>query len=141
MKVEFYPTPEQEEKLNSEASRQGVTVSVLLRDIINKYYGLVGPNTLTEAEIENRVFNEIADYIANNKGTEFDLNKASLTYEQIDMIYAGKPKVVKARIGKKFAQEIGKPGRFEDVRQVFLPNGKLKRTVKNRAALYCVDEK
>lgn len=141
MKVEFYPTPEQEEKLNSEASRQGVTVSVLLRDIINKYYGLVGPNTLTEAQIENRVFNEIADYIANNKDAEFDLNKASLTYEQIDMIYAGKPKVVKARIGKKFAQEIGKPGRFEDVRQVFLPNGKLKRTVKNRAAVYCVDEK
>ena len=35
------------------------------------------------------------------------------------MTYAGKPKVVKARIGKIFAKEIGIPGRFEKVERYY----------------------
>ena len=140
MRIQFYPTPEQEAKLNNEAAKQGVSVSVLLIDIINKYYGLVGPNTKTEAQLEKEVLDEVAIYVSDpaNIGIEFDLNKASSTYAQIDMTYAGKPKVVKARIGKTFAKEIGTPGRFSKVKQVMLPNGNPKRTVCNRAALYRV---
>lgn len=138
MRVQFFPGPKLEAKLNAEAASQGVKVSVLVVDALNKYYGLVGPNTKTEAQLEKEVLDEIAAYIANpdNDVTEFDLNKASTTYTQIDMTYAGKPRVVKARIGKTFAKEIGLPGRFEKVEQVRLKNGKPKRTVGNRAALY-----
>lgn len=142
MRVQFYPTERQVEKLTSEAEKQGVSISVLLTDIVNKYYGLVEPNAKTEAQLEIEVLNEIAEYVSDEKntGTEFDLNKASKTYTEIDMTYEGKPKIVKARIGKKFAKEIGKPGRFSKVQQVFLPNGNLKRTVGNRAAIYHIVE-
>lgn len=139
MRIHFFPGPELEAKLIAEAANKGVNLSILVVDALNKYYGLVGPNTKTEAQLETDVLNEIAEYIANlanaNIG-EFDINAASTTYSQIDMTYAGKPKVVKARIGKKFNQEVGQPGRFANVEQVFLPNGNPKRTVGNRAALY-----
>lgn len=138
MRIQFFPGPELEAKLNAEAASRGVNVSILVVDALNKYYGLVGPNTKTEAQLETEVLDEIAAYVTDpaNAGTEFDLNAASTTYTQIDMTYAGKPKVVKARIGKTFAKEIGIPGRFEKVEQVLLQNGKPKRTVGNRAAIY-----
>ena len=137
MRIQFFPGPELEVKLNSEAARQGVNVSILVVDALNKYYGLVGPNSKTEAQLVTEVLDEIAAYVADpaNARTEFDLN-VSDTYAQIDMSYAGKPKVVKARIGKMFAKEVGTPGRFENIEQVLLLNGKPKRTVGNRAAIY-----
>ncbi len=138
MRIQFFPGPDLEAKLNDEAASKGVNVGILVVDALNKYYGLVGPNTKTEAQLEIEVLDEIADYVKDpaNAGTEFDLNLASNTYTQIDMTYAGKPKVVKARIGKTFAKEIGLPGRFVNVEQVLLPSGKPKRTVGNRAAVY-----
>jgi hypothetical protein len=54
------------------------------------------------------------------------------------MTYKGRPQVVKAKIGKKFNGMVGKAGRFASVEQVFLQNGRPKRTVGNRAALYIV---
>ncbi|MCM2137901.1 hypothetical protein [Vagococcus fluvialis] len=138
MRFQFYPGTELEAKLNAEATKQGVNVSILVVDALNKYYGLVGPNTKTEAQLETEVLNEVAAYVADpfNAGTEFDLNAASTTYSQIDMTYAGRPKIVKARIGKTFAKEIGLQGRFANVEQVFLANGNPKKTVGNRAAIY-----
>lgn len=138
MRIQFFPGPELESKLNTEAASHGVNVGILVVDILNKFYGLVGPNTKTEAQLETDVLNEIATYVSDsaNAGTEFDPNAASTTYTQIDMTYAGKPRVVKARIGRKFAKEIGLPGRFEKVEQVLLENGKPKRTLGNRAAIY-----
>ncbi len=138
MRIQFFPGPELEAKLHSEAASQGVSVSTLVDDALNKYYGLVGPNTKTQAQLEADVLNETAAYVANpaNAGTEFDLNKASTTYTEIDMSYAGKPATVRARIGKAFAKEIGKPGRFEKVEQVFQENGTPKKTVSNRASIY-----
>ena len=136
MRIQFFPGPELEAKLNAEAASQGVNVSMLVVDALNKYYGLVGPNTKTAAQLKTEVLNEIAAYVADpaNAGTEFDLNAASTTYTQIDMTYAGRPKVIKACIGKAFAGQIG-IGRFENVEQV-IQNGKPKRTVANRAAIY-----
>lgn len=138
MRIQFFPGPELETKLTTEAASQGVNIGILVVDALNKYYGLVGPNMKTEAQLEKEVLDEIAAYVAEpkNANKEFDLNKASTTYTQIDMTYAGKPRVVKARIGKTFAKEVGLPGRFESVEQVVLANGKPKRTVGNRAALY-----
>ena len=137
-RVLFFPEPPLEAKLKLEAARQGVSVSILVRSVLNRYYGLVAPNTQTEAELQNEVFDEIEAYIEDpaNAKTEFDLNTASPTYSQIDMTYAGRPKVVKARIGRAFAKRTGRGERFEKVEQVLLKNGNPKRTVGNRAAIY-----
>ena len=138
MRIQFFPGPDLEAKLNAEAAVQGVSVSILVVDALNRYYGLIGPNTKTEAQLEREVLDEIAAHVSDpaNAGTEFDLNAASITYTQIDMSYAGKPKSLKARIGKTFAKEVGRPGRFSQVEQVLLSNGTPKRTVGNRAAVY-----
>lgn len=143
MRIQFFPSPDLEAKLNAEAITKGVSVNLIVIDALNKYYGLIAPNTKTEAELELEVLDEIALFISdpNNKGIEFDLNAASTTYRQIDMTYSGKPKVVKARIGKKFAKEIGFMERFTNVEQVLLKNGKPKRTVGNRAAIYRIKAK
>lgn len=148
MRIQFFPGPDLEAKLNDEAAKQGVNISVLVIDALNKYYGLIEPNTKTEAQLETEVLDEIAAYVDNltkikssaDVITEFDLNTASNTYAQIDMTYAGKPKVVKARIGKTFAKKVGIPGKFEKVEQVFLANGNPKRTVGNRAAIYRIKD-
>ena len=64
MRIQFFPGPELEAKLIAEAANKGVNLSILVVDALNKYYGLVGPNTKTEAQLETDVLNEIAEYIA-----------------------------------------------------------------------------
>lgn len=141
MRIQFYPTTDLEEKLNQESTRLGIALSVLVVDALNDYYGLKLPNTKTEAELETQVLKEIEDFVNDprNTNTEFDLNMASTTYNQISMTtYTGKPKIVKARIGKAFARKVGVEPPFLKVKQALLNNGKPKRSVGNRAALYFV---
>ena len=141
MRIQFYPTTDLEEKLNQESTRLGIALSVLVVDALNGYYGLKLPNTKTEAELETQVLKEIEDFVNDprNTNTEFDLNMASTTYNQISMTtYTGKPKIVKARIGKAFARKVGVEPPFLKVKQALLNNGKPKRSVGNRAALYSV---
>lgn len=140
MRIQFYPTKDLEKKLNQESTRLGIALSVLVVDALNDYYGLKLPNTKTEAELETEVLKEIEIFVNDpqNANTEFDLNMASATYNQIGMTYTGKPKIVKARIGKTFAKKVGVALPFLKVEQVLLNNGKPKRSVGNRAALYIV---
>lgn len=140
MRIQFYPTKDLEEKLNQESTRLGIALSVLIVDALNNYYGLKLPNTKTEAELETEVLKEIEAFVNDrqNANTEFDLNMASTTYNQISMTYTGIPKIVKARIGKAFAKKVGVEPPFLKVKQVLLNNGKPKRSVGNRAALYIV---
>ena len=140
MRIQFYPTTDLEEKLNQESTRLGIALSVLVIDALNDYYGLKLPNTKKEAELETEVLKEIEAFVndSGNANTEFDLNMASTTYNQISMTYTGKPKIVKARIGKAFAKKVGVEPPFLNVKQVLLNNGKPKRSVGNRAALYIV---
>jgi len=140
LRIQFYPTTDLATKLNQESARLGIAISILVVDALNDYYGLKLPNTKTETELETEVLKEIEAFVNDpqNANTEFDLNMASATYDQISMTYTGKPKIVKARIGKVFAKKIGKQFPFLKVEQVFLNNGKPKRSVRNRAALYIV---
>ena len=143
MRIQFYPSPELEAKLNHEAKAKNVSVNTLVIDALNSYYGLLGPNTKSETELISAVFEEIAAYVndPDNFGTEFDINSISDTYSKIDMTYAGKPKAIKARIGKAFAKKVGKSGDFENVTPIYLPNGAVKKSRWNRAALYRVLKK
>lgn len=139
MRIQFYPSDDLENKLNNESNRLGVNVSALVNDILNKHYGLVPPDTLSDVQIEQKVLEEIQNYIKDPSHTnEFDLNMASTTYSKIEMIYAGKPRILKARLGKVFAKLIG-TGDYLYVEQVMLSNGKPKRTVGNRAATYKIN--
>jgi len=141
MRIQFYPATDLEKKLNQESKRLGIALSVLVVDALNDYYGLKLPNTKTEAELETQVLKEIEDFVNDprNTNTEFDLNMASTTYNQISMTtYTGKPKIVKARIGKAFARKVGVEPPFLKVKQALLNNGKPKRSLGNRAALYSV---
>lgn len=140
MRIQFYPSDELETKLLKESTELGVSVSVLVNEVLNKHYGLVPANALSDVEIEKKVINEILDYVQKTSyASEFDLNKASPTYCKIDMIYAGKPHILKARLGRCFAKLVG-TGDFSNVEQVLLSNGKPKRTVGNRAAIYRIKE-
>lgn len=143
MRIQFYPTTDLEKRLNQESAKLGIALSVLVVDALNDYYGLKLPNTKTEAELEIEVLKEIETFVNDpqNVNTEFDLNMASTTYDQISMTYTGKPKIVKARIGKTFAKKVGVEPPFLKVEQVLLNNGKPKRSVGNRAALYIVRTK
>jgi hypothetical protein len=140
MRIQFYPTTDLAKRLNQESAKLGIALSVLVVDALNDYYGLKLPNTKTEAELEIEVLKEIETFVNDpqNINTEFDLNMASTTYNQISMTYTGKPKIVKARIGKIFAKKVGVEPPFLKVEQVLLNNGKPKRSVGNRAALYIV---
>ena len=141
MRIQFYPSDELKDKLNNESNELGVSISVLVNDILNKHYVLVPPDALTDLEIEKKVLDEILAYIKDESHIEeFDLNMASATFSKIDMIYAGKPRILKARLGKTFAKLIG-TGNYKYVKQVMLANGKPKRTVGNRAAIYRIDWK
>lgn len=57
------------------------------------------------------------------------------------MVYAGKPNTIKAQIGKEFNKKyVGSIEPFTKVKQVRLENGKPKRTVSNRAAIYIIGD-
>lgn len=135
MRIQFYPNTQLESELLSHSKSLGVDVCSLVVDILNKHYGLIPPNSLSDIEIEKKVFDELKDYVKNTPvNDEFDLNIASHTYSKIDMIYAGKPFILKAKLGKKFAKKVGTDD-FVNVEPVLI-NGKVKRTVGNRAAVY-----
>lgn len=136
MRIQFYPSQQLEDKLVKESTDIGVNISVLVNDILNKHYELIPPNNgLTDVQIEQIVFDELRAYVKKaSVEDEFDLNKASTTYCNIAMVYAGKPQTLKARLGKKFAGMVG-ANDFVNVEQVLI-EGKPKRTVGNRAAIY-----
>jgi hypothetical protein len=141
MRIQFYPSEALETELNIEAEKLEVSKSTLVNDILNKHYGLVPATALSNAEMRKRIFEEISSFVQEQgKGKEFDLNEASETYKNIEMVYAGKPSVIKAQIGKEFNNKyVGKVEPFITVKQVKLENGKLKKTVGNRAAIYIVE--
>lgn len=131
-RIQFYPDKVLLQSLNNDATRLGVAVSTLVTDILKRHYGLVPESTRSESELNSIVFDEVRDYISNlNSGDIFDLLKASPTYAQIEMTYAGKPSVVRAKIGKAFAKNIGS-GDFSQV-SVNIVNGKIVKSVNNAA--------
>ncbi len=138
MRIQFYPSKELEEQLNGEAEKLGINVSTLVNDLLNKNYGLIPATSLSGAELRKKIIDEIADFVGKQPPEkEFDLNEASETYRHIERVYAGKPSSVKAQIGKFFNNKLVGSAPFANVEQVKI-NGKPKRTVSNRAAIYKV---
>lgn len=133
-RVQFYPDHALLQHLNSDATRLEVAVSTLVTDVLKRHYGLVPESTRSGSELNSVVFDEVRDYIAkHNRGDVFDLLKASPTYAQIEMTYAGKPSAVRAKIGKAFSNKV-RSGNFARVSANDV-NGKNVKSV-NSAATY-----
>lgn len=143
MRIQFYPSEELEVALEKEANEKNVTVPILVNDLLLMHYGLIPATTLSNSELRKVVIDEIADFVLRQPvGEEFDLNVASPTYNRVEMCYAGKPNTIKAQIGKEFNNHyVGKIEPFKNLKQVKLSNGKPKKSVGNRAALYIVLKK
>ena len=136
MRIQFYPNEHLEKKLTEESATLGVHVSTLVNDILNKHYGLIFPDALNDMVVEQKVFDELKQFIENlGQDIEFSVPDASSTFRQISMVQEGKPNPLRARIGRHFADMVGKEGSFRDVEQIMI-DGKPKRTVVTRSALY-----
>ena len=142
MRIQFYPSEKLEKKLINEAEQLEVSVSILVNDLLNKHYGLIPATSLSNSELRKKLFEEISDFVTKQKpGREFDLNGASETFKHIEMVYAGKPSIIRAQIGKEFnTKYVGLVEPFINVEQVRLENGNPKRTVSNRAAIYIIGQ-
>ncbi len=135
-RIQFYPDTPLAKALKEDARKHGVAVSTLVVGILQRYYGLVPISTLSEHELNAKVFSEVKAYISELRaGVEFDLNSSSPTFAEIEMEYAGKPSTIRAKIGKCFAKMVGEPGDFARVAVKYRSNGKIKRTV-NNATIY-----
>ena len=66
-RIQFYPSEELNEALRKESERKGVKVSVIVTDILNEHYKLSDEKEgkVSEAELEEKVFEEIEKYISN----------------------------------------------------------------------------
>ena len=138
MRIQFYPSQALQAALEEEAGKAGVLVSTLVNDLLERHYGLVQSNALSHSELRQAILQEVAQYVeAVPVGKEFDLNDASPTFRNIEMVCGDRPNIQKAAIGKEFNNKyVGKIEPFMTIKQVRLPNGNPKRSVGNRAALY-----
>lgn len=133
MRIQFYPNTDLEKILSKKSKELGVSLSTLVVDVLNEYFGIT--SSLSELQIEQMVMNEIEQYVANPQNVDIEFSiSVSKTYREISMVCSGKPNPLRARIGKVFAKKVGEG--FFNVEQVFLPNGLPKRTTGNRAAVY-----
>lgn len=133
-RVQFYPSSKLFEILETEAQSKGVSVSTLVSDILNEYYGLSKNVTKSVTELTVIVLKEVEDYISTlPKGEIFDLKMASATYNDIPMTNGKRPQAIRASIGRSFGAKLGK-GSFSNVRKA-TQNGKQILSV-NNALMY-----
>ena len=137
-RIQFYPTQELEQRLKSEASNLGVSVSTLVVDLLNEKFSLGNKNKYTESQLTKMVFDEIKSFVSDpkNNGKEFDLLTASNTFKTIEMTFDGKPSTIRAKIGKEFSKQIDLGQSFPKVKRSYKSsNGKLKKS-ENNATVY-----
>lgn len=131
-RLQFNPSSELRSYLYSDACKRNIKIIEWLKTLLGKHYGLIPANKLSDKDIKDLVLNEIQAFVSTHKaGDSFDLNGASRTYSELDMIYAGKPYSLKASIGKAFNKSCSDFG----CEQVLRKNGRPKKTT-NGAAIY-----
>jgi len=135
-RIQFYPGEALEKKLDEDTQKLGVSVSTLVVDLLNEHYGLISKNTLSLSQLTKIVLDEIKEYVNDpSSDKEFDLLKASQTFATIEMADSRKPSIIRAKIGKKFAEHVGMPGPFLNVTPIYKANGKVKKNI-NNATVY-----
>lgn len=140
VRIQFYPDEKLEAKLRHDAKMSGASVSSIVISILEEYYGLFNPSLPSLPQIIPVVFDEVEKYIQSEIAEfPFDLYRASETFSKISMVYLGKPSTIRARIGKAFADQVGKPGRFHNISAV-IRDGRIVQS-ENHATLYDFNDK
>lgn len=135
-RIQFYPNEALGKLLDEEACAMGTGIGTLVVDLLNEHYGLLAKDKYSESQLTRMVLDELKAYVANpNSKEEFDILNASETFAGIEMTFAGKPSTIRAKIGKKFAAQVGAPGPFKNVEIAYRPNGKIKKSA-NNATIY-----
>ena len=133
-RIQFYPSKQLVNILDSESSKAGVSVSQYVTDLLEEYFGLTSTNGPTITQLTSTVLKEVEEYIKGQSGkVQFDLLSASATYSGIDMVKGKKPSTVRASIGRAFAAKVGSAP-FTNVRR-YEVNGKQVLSV-NNALMY-----
>lgn len=132
-RVQFYPNESLKNKLEKDAKNKGISTSALVVEILFQYYNLTPENRLPFEDVVKQVFDEITEHIKNKEiNYEFDLLTASETFRNIEMVADGKPSTNRARIGRRFAQNIKTT--FPNIQPVRI-NNKIKKS-QNNATIY-----
>lgn len=140
-RIQFYPGDELTAQLDSDAKRMGISTSALVVDLLERHYHLHETDKLTMPEMTGRVLEEIAAYVRDPRSEkEFDLS-VSDTFRSIQMVCDGRPQTVRARIGRSFAAQVGRPGPFQAVAIAYKPNGKIKKSADNATRYIIQDDK
>lgn len=128
-RVQFYPNKALADILTSEATSKGVSISQLVNDLLEDYYGISSKTNISITQLTVIVLTEVEEYLKYAKANTFDLNTASATYRTIDMTCGKTPSTVRASIGRSFAAKIGKAP-FQNVRK-YIVNGKQQLSINN----------
>lgn len=112
LRKQFYPDSKLATMLSQDATKKGVSESILITEILNEYYGLSVKTTASVTSLTKTVLIEVEEYIRTlSPGVPFDLNMASATYREIEMAqFNGQtktPRTVRASIGRSFVSKIG----------------------------------
>ena len=57
-RVQFYPDKDLLKALDKDAKRYGVTMSMLVNDLLKRHYGLVPETSLSETELNSIIFRD-----------------------------------------------------------------------------------
>lgn len=138
-RIQFYPSKKLYDVLNEEAMKHGVSVSRLVTETLEEYYGLTSKSSVSITQLTTIVLKEIEEFVGSSNGrVQFDLNTASPSYRQICMTNGKKPSTIRASIGRSFGRKIGKEP-FSHVRKCIL-NGNQLLSVNNALIYETFDE-
>lgn len=129
-RIQFFPSENLANILNSEAASKGVSVSRLVNDLLEEHFGIASKSNPSITQLTGIVLKEVEEYLKQVKtNITFDLNVSS-TYRTISMVNGQKPSTIRASIGRSFKSKIGKAGPFKNVRKCII-NGKQQLSANN----------
>lgn len=135
-RIQFYPSIQLKELLETEAKEKNISISSLVVELLQDHYDIAPKPSIMLKDAIPKVLNEIEEYVKTIPvGECFDLLTASNTFKCIEMTAKGKPSTNRATIGKKFASKIGSEP-FKNVQRAYKSDGvTIKRSV-NNATMY-----
>ena len=114
-KIQVYPSDDVIKELNMDAQQSGKSISRIITDILEEYYGFAGKDDYLQTEIEDVILDEIEEYIFYAQYyTPFEIAETSETFQKLE---GEKSNAIRASVGRRFARLV-ETGNFRDVRKV-----------------------
>jgi len=125
------------ERLNEKSAITNVDPALICKDIVYSSFGY-GNAIASIQQLEEQVYEDVRNFMKDNKGAEFTLVDVSPIFKDVPMSIGSKPSAIKAIIGKHFNAKVGQPGDFCDIEKVCTPAGKPKLSRATKAQVYRV---